>query len=117
MVDEDFVAARGVDLIRIREELLSVVSSAAEGAKPVDLEEPIGRVSRVDAMQQQKMVAVNRQAAQQRRRLVEGALSRIEEGEYGECLGCGEEIDPRRLEAHPEAPFCIECQGRRESGS
>jgi len=65
-------------------------------------------------MQQQKMVAVNRQAAQLRRRLVEGALSRIEDDEYGECLGCGEDIARRRLEVHPEAPFCIECQARRE---
>ena len=113
-MDEDFVAARCAELIRLREELLAVADSAAEGARPVDLDQPIGRISRVDAMQQQKMVAVNRQAAQQRRRLVEAALSRIEEDEYGECLGCGEEIDPRRLEAHPEAPFCIECQGRRE---
>jgi len=115
MIDESFVEARRVALCQLKEELLSVVSSAAEGAKPVDLDEPIGRVSRVDAMQQQKMVAVNRQAAQQRRRLVDAALSRIDEGDFGECLGCGEEIDPRRLEAQPEAPFCIECQGRREA--
>jgi DnaK suppressor protein len=116
LMDENFVGARRAELMRLREELLATADSAAEGARPVDLEEPIGRISRVDAMQQQKMVAVNRQAAQQRRHLVEGALSRIEAGEYGECLGCGEEIDPRRLEAQPEAPFCIECQGRREQG-
>ena len=114
MIDEDFVEARRAELVRLREDLLAVADSAAEGARPVDLDQPIGRISRVDAMQQQKMVAVNRQAARQRRRLVEAALSRIEEDEYGECLSCGEEIAPRRLEAHPEAPFCIECQGRRE---
>ena len=114
MTDEDFVEARRVELVRLREELSGTVDSTAVGAKPVDLEEPIGRISRVDAMQQQKMVAENRQAAQQRRRQVEAALSRVEEGEYGECLGCGEEIDPRRLEAHPDAALCVECQGQRE---
>jgi len=80
----------------------------------VDLDEPIGRISRVDAMQQQKMLAANRQAAQQRRRQVEAALDRIEAGEYGECQGCGEEIEPRRLRAQPEAPLCLDCQSRRE---
>ena len=114
MNDEDFAEARRGELMRLRDELVEVVDSTAAGARPVDLDEPIGRISRVDAMQQQKMVAENRQAAQQRRRRVEAALSRIEDGDYGECLGCGEEIDPRRLEAHPEAAFCVECQGRRE---
>ena len=114
MIDDDFVEAQRAVLVRLHEELGEVVRMTGEGAKPVDLDEPIGRISRVDAMQQQKMVAENRQAAQARRRLVEAALSRIEEEQYGECLSCGEEIDPRRLEAHPEAAFCVECQGRRE---
>ena len=101
-------------LLKLREDLTALVNASAEGSRPVDLDEPIGRISRVDAMQQQKMVAVNRQAAQQRRRQVEAALDRIEAGEYGECQGCGEEIETRRLGAQPEAPLCLECQSRRE---
>jgi DnaK suppressor protein len=101
-------------LEKLREELTALVTAAAEGSRPVDLDEPIGRISRVDAMQQQKMVAVNRQAAQQRRRQVEAALARIEAGEYGECQSCGEEINLRRLAAQPEAPLCLDCQSRRE---
>lgn len=101
-------------LEKLRGELTASVSAATEGSRPVDLDEPIGRISRVDAMQQQKMVAANRQAALQRRRQVEAALARIETGEYGECQSCGEEIAPRRLVAQPEAPLCLECQGRRE---
>ena len=101
-------------LMKLREDLAALVSAAAEGSRPVDLDEPIGRISRVDAMQQQKMLAANRQAAQQRRRQVDAALDRIEAGEYGECQGCGEEIEPRRLGAHPEAPLCLDCQSRRE---
>jgi DnaK suppressor protein len=95
-------------------ELTALVTAATEGSRPVDLDEPIGRISRVDAMQQQKMVAVNRQAAQQRRRQVEAALARIEAGEYGECQSCGEEINLRRLAAQPEASLCLDCQSRRE---
>jgi DnaK suppressor protein len=114
MLDAEQLEARRQSLMKLRGELTALVSGATEGAKPVDLDEPIGRISRVDAMQQQKMLAANRQAAQQRRRQVEAALDRIEAGEFGECQGCGEDIEPRRLEAQPEAPLCLDCQSRRE---
>lgn len=114
MGNADETDARRRALVKLRDELTRLIEAATEGAKPVDLDEPIGRISRVDAMQQQKMVVVNRQAAQRRRHLVEAALDRIDAGAYGECQSCGEEIGPRRLGAQPEAPFCIDCQGQRE---
>jgi DnaK suppressor protein len=40
---------------------------------------------------------------------VRRALARIEDGSYGECLNCGNDIAPGRLEARPEAALCIEC--------
>ena len=43
-------------------------------------------------------------------RNVRGALHRIEEGTYGICLHCEEDISPKRLNAVPWAPFCIQCQ-------
>lgn len=41
---------------------------------------------------------------------VEGALARIEEGTYGTCATCGNEISPARLEARPESTLCLECK-------
>ncbi len=114
MLALDELEAQRRKLLKLREELTELVVSATDGAKPVDLDEPIGRLSRVDAMQQQKILAANRLAAQQRRHRVEAALSRIDAGEYGECVGCGEEIDPRRMQAQPETPMCIRCQSQRE---
>lgn len=38
------------------------------------------------------------------------ALQRIEDGTYGTCLRCDEDINPKRLNAVPWAPFCISCQ-------
>lgn len=49
-----------------------------------------------------------------RLRLVEEALSRIEAGVYGVCRCCGVNIDPARLEAAPEAPYCLSCQQSEE---
>ncbi len=114
MIELELVEVQRLALVKLRDELNEMVSGTAEGVKPVDLDEPIGRLSRLDAMQQQKMLAENRRAAQLRRRQVEAALGRIEAGEYGECQSCGEEIEPRRLGAKPEAPLCFDCQSRQE---
>ena len=48
--------------------------------------------------------------------MVEGALSRIREGNFGQCISCGNEINSKRLEAVPWARHCIECQQRLEQG-
>ncbi len=47
---------------------------------------------------------------------VEAALQRIREGTFGECVNCGNEINPKRLEYVPETRYCIECQEKREKG-
>jgi DnaK suppressor protein len=43
-------------------------------------------------------------------RKVKAALARIEDGSFGTCIHCEEEIGPKRLNAVPWAPFCIRCQ-------
>ncbi len=48
--------------------------------------------------------------------MVEGALSRIHEGTFGQCISCGNEINPKRLEAVPWTRHCIACQERLEQG-
>jgi DnaK suppressor protein len=45
---------------------------------------------------------------------VEAALERIEEGHYGLCLDCGEEINPKRLATVPWASYCVRCQTLRD---
>jgi len=48
--------------------------------------------------------------------MVDGALARIREGSFGECISCGEEINAKRLEAVPWTRHCIECQEKLEQG-
>ena len=48
--------------------------------------------------------------------MVEGALDRIHEGSFGECISCGKEINAKRLEAVPWTRHCIECQEKLEQG-
>jgi DnaK suppressor protein len=47
-------------------------------------------------------------------RNVRSALRRIEDGSFGMCAHCEEEISPKRLAAVPWAPFCIQCQERAD---
>src|SRR6266516_7615492 len=48
--------------------------------------------------------------------LVDRALARIREGSFGECVSCGKDINPKRLEAVPWTSHCIECQEKAEKG-
>ncbi len=45
---------------------------------------------------------------------IRGALQRIDEGEYGICVVCGEDINERRLIARPVATHCIDCKTEAE---
>jgi len=83
---------------------------SANDRDPVTLDqESVGRLSRIDAMQVQAMAL-----AQERRRKVEragiaAALQRIEEGEFGYCIECGDEIAEGRLRNNPTVVKCHEC--------
>lgn len=46
--------------------------------------------------------------------MIDCALTRIEAGTYGECVSCGVDIAPARLQASPEVPRCIHCQEKAE---
>jgi DnaK suppressor protein len=47
--------------------------------------------------------------------MIEGALLKIRNQTYGECEMCGETISLKRLTVHPEAQYCVTCQGRQEN--
>ena len=107
--DIDLEAARALLTAR-RASLQEVLSSGAEAAQPVELDQQrVGRLSRMDAMQQQ---AMSRETDRRRRlelKRIEGAMGRVNSGEYGWCLRCGEGIGPRRLTVDPAALHCVEC--------
>lgn len=108
--DDATLARLREQLEALREELTELLEMSKSGAKPVSLDEPIGRLSRVDAMQQQAMVKASRGQLEVRLGQVRLALQRMDEDEYGTCRRCDEPIAIARLEARPEAPFCTACQ-------
>ena len=69
----------------------------------------VGRLSRMDAMQQQAMAKATRQNRATEMQAIKNALLRLEEGEYGYCDDCGEDIPAKRLELNPTAVRCVNC--------
>ncbi|MCK4860388.1 MAG: TraR/DksA family transcriptional regulator [Rhodobacteraceae bacterium] len=71
----------------------------------------VGRLSRMDAMQQQAMAKATRQNRATETQAIKNALLRLEEGDYGYCETCGENIPAKRLELTPTAVRCVGCAG------
>jgi DnaK suppressor protein len=88
---------------------------ARQDSQPVSLDNPIGRVTRIDAIQQQNMASASKARIHLRLKHIEDALKRIAEDEYGICTACGEDIEAKRLHARPETPLCLKCQEELES--
>lgn len=76
-----------------------------------DLAEPLNPDSSEQAVEMEDDASLEGQGALVAREIasVKRALARIEDGTYGECVRCGEDIAPARLEARPEASLCIDC--------
>lgn len=102
------------ELRALQVDLTTMLERSKEGSRPVQLDQPIGRLSRMDAIQQQKMLAANRRSTEVRLRQVKAALAAAERGEYGECVECEEPIGYRRLCARPESRLCLDCQRAAE---
>lgn len=104
-------------LEQFRERLLTAKSSIEEalrqsaGERPVERSgSTIGRLSRMDAMQVQAMAQMGRRQLEIRLKRIEAALAAMDAGKYGICRECKEPVSLNRLEALPEAPFCVPCQ-------
>ncbi len=97
-------------LERRRAELLEDDALGQEATETVELDQTRqGRLSRMDALQQQAIAAeAQRRRALQRKHITD-ALARLKDGEYGICMSCGEPIVLGRLEIDPAATHCVRC--------
>ena len=97
----------------MRDERLLEKEQAAEGTAPVELDQArLGRLARMDEMQQQAMaLELDRRRDVQLQR-IEGAFQRLDKGTYGACSACGKAIDTKRLDFDPTVFFCIACAER-----
>lgn len=100
-------------LLAEQKELTALKASEQASTQAVALDQSsVGRLSRMDAMQSQAMALEGKRRRDIQLTRIQAALERIEEGEYGYCASCDEEINVRRLKVDPANPFCVECASK-----
>lgn len=97
-------------------ELRQTVSRTAQDGREADLETAQDVADRAANSYTKEFLFSQSSSERQTLQMVEGALTRIREGTFGECIACGEEINPKRLEAVPWTRHCIACQEKLEQG-
>lgn len=97
------------------EEILAGEESRKRESAPVELDQArVGRLSRMDAMQQQAMSQASSRLVELERQRIQTALTRMEAGDYGYCILCDEEIAEKRLRFDPSLLTCISCAQEAE---
>tara|TARA_Y200000002_G_C22250292_1_gene483480 strand:+ start:150 stop:476 length:327 start_codon:yes stop_codon:yes gene_type:complete len=98
--------------IECEQQELRMLSDAGRKARaPVELDQQsVGRLSRMDAIQQQSMDLAREERRKARLAMLAAALHRLDNYEFGCCLACGEDISRQRLEIDPVVTLCVDCQ-------
>src|ERR671922_667968 len=99
-----------------QQDLRRMVSRTEQDGRTVDEDSAQDIADRAASSYNKEFLFHQSNSERQLLQMVEGALSRIREGTFGECITCGKEINPKRLEAVPWTRFCIECQEKMEKG-
>jgi DnaK suppressor protein len=71
-------------------------------------------VDEIQANERREIGFATRELLVERVNALSAALDRLNDGEYGTCIECGEQIAPARLQALPEVQTCVRCQDRIE---
>lgn len=110
MLTEGDIAALHAILADRLADLRAVADSSRDSRAPVELDQTsVGRLSRMDAIQQQAMALATERRRTLERRKIEAALRRIETQDYGLCVRCDEEIAIERLRIDPAITLCTDC--------
>ena len=103
-------------LQELKKSLSQHLKQSRDDTAPVKLDQQsVGRVSRIDAIQQQQMAIASHEQSAQQLKMVEIALEKISNGDFGYCENCAEPILFARLQAQPTASLCLSCQSAAES--
>lgn len=110
------IAAFKKELLQQRAVLELAAEQTEADRAPVALDQQsVGRLSRIDAMQVQAMSQAQQRKRDTDLRNIVGALSRMEDGEFGYCTNCGEQIALKRLAVDPSVRQCIACASSNET--
>ena len=108
MAADTEIAEQRLEAKRAELENLSEISKEARDTVELD-QQAVGRLSRMDAMQQQAMAEAQERTRQLDLQRIEMAYRRIKDGDYGYCTECDDEIPDGRLAIDPMAERCVKC--------
>jgi DnaK suppressor protein len=101
---------------KLKEKILSeiesctgLIASLQEGSRPVSPDNAIGRLSRMEAINDQNMVKANLRTTEARVARLKQTLDLVEEEDFGLCSQCEEPIPFGRLLLIPESKICVQC--------
>ncbi|MDR2493931.1 MAG: TraR/DksA family transcriptional regulator [Spirochaetaceae bacterium] len=114
-MEKTFVERMHTSLMNLKKEIVSNLiannenfKEIVEGMDPKDLADIAS-----DDIDRKMIEAIGSQELK-RLKLIDSALTRIQQGKYGLCVKCGKRIPQDRLEAIPYALMCIECKTKEE---
>jgi DnaK suppressor protein len=97
-------------LTQTQQQLQNCLNLDDAAAETVALDQgKVGRLSRMDALQQQAMAQASSTAHKQQLFNIARALDKIATGDYGYCEQCDDSILFARLQVQPEADYCVSC--------
>ena len=115
MIDKEFKEKMEESLLKLKEDIMKNLISENDSFKSlIEDMDPKDLVDvAADDIDRKMLEAVSSQDIK-RLRLIDSALSRIQNGRYGACMKCGKKIPNERLEAIPYALMCIDCKSSDE---
>ena len=93
----------------LAKEINEDLNASKDSAGIVKLDTSIGRLSRMDAMQNQQMALELRPRQENQLLRIKNALKRMDQGRYGQCGKCKGPIAEERLEGSPDVVMCVQC--------
>ena len=96
-------------LLALEKEIQATLEASKEDSDVVELDTAIGRLSRMDAMQNQQMALELRRRQEQQLQRIANALKRMNQNRYGLCGRCKQPIAEDRLEVSPDVVMCVKC--------
>ena len=91
------------------DQLNQEIADLEESAKPVAPENSIGRISRMDAINNKSVIEVSLRNRKRKRSKLRIALSNLKKPGFGLCISCKRPINPKRLMLLPESDKCVRC--------
>ena len=99
-------------LIKSKKKLLVKIEELKELTQPIAPDCAIGRVSRMDAINNKSVNEAALRTAEDKLKKINIALERINDDDFGICIRCGKPIPIQRLVIMPESSMCVRCAGR-----